>query len=371
MQKLANQVIDAYDDLFGEHLKKFGHENPGANLLTPEEKARLDDDAYALCCITKEGSKLNKFPLCDKDNVWVSNKMFPLTCHKLAASAAGKAAYFIKKACESCGIEPEPLVKEWALTGDHFPASKLATNVWIENPRGEATIKTAAPTRLVMDDFAEVDRICGNYTHAQQVFATPTHVKVAEKYFEEKHGKMPLETRHKYAAAIQIRARELGMPAIGGTIAKYASDHYSAHLDGHLASRRRLLDGREDLVGELNKLASAKQRFTPYQFAQVLNGFDKKAGLNRYYGGYLQNPFESTFAAEPDPQAGYRWQSKTGSRALTAEEIRMVVNDQEPKIAEYFGKSIADEMKKDPVVIFESLPDDAKAIIANIKDGLL
>lgn len=363
MQKLANQVIDAYDDLFGEHLRKFGSERPNANLLTPEEKVRLNDDQYALCCITKEGSKLNKFPICDEDNTWVSNKMFPLTCHKLASSAAGKAAHFIKRACEAYGIEPEPLVKEASV--------ESKTNIWVETDRAEPTMKTAAPTRLVMDDFAEVDRICDNYTHAQMVFSTPTHVKVAEKYFEEKHGKMPLETRHKYAAALQIRARELGMPSLRGSIAKYASDHYSAHLDGHLASRRRLLDGHDALVGELNKLASAKDRFTPYQFAQVLNGFDKKAGLNRYYGGYLQNPFESTFAAEPDPQAGYRWQSKTGSRSLTAEEVRMVVNDQEPKIAEYFGKSIADELRKDPVTIFESLPDDSKAIIANIKDGLL
>lgn len=363
MQKLANQVIDAYDDLFGEHLRKFGSERPSTNLLSADEKAKLSDDQYALCCITKEGSKLNKFPICDEDNTWLSNKMFPLTGHKLAASAAGKAAHYIKKACEAHGIEPEELVKKAAI--------KSTSNVWIEPLKGEEMLKTAAPTRLVMDDFAEVDRIVGNYTHAQQVFATPTHVKVAEKYFEEKHEKMPLETRHKYASAIQIRAKELGMSSLKGTVAKYASDHYSARLDGHLASRRRLLDGQDELVGELQKLGSAKQRYTPYQFAQLLNGFDKKAGLNRYYGGYLENPFNATFAAEPDPYAGYRWQDKTGSRKLTAEEIRKVVNDQNPKIAEYFGKSIAEEMKKEPVVIFESLPDDSKAIIANIADGLL
>lgn len=363
MQKLANQVIDAYDDLFGEHLRKFGHENPGANLLTPEEKSRLSDDDYALCCLTKEGSKLNKFPLCDKDNVWVSNKMFPMTCHKLAESAAAKAAHFIKKACKAYEIEPEPLVEKLA--------AESSTNIWVENPKGEETVKTASGTRVAMDDFAEVDRIVGNYTHAQQVFSSPMHVKVAAKYFEEKHEKMLLETRHKYAAAVQIRAKELGMPPQTGAVAKYASDHYNAKLDGHLASRRRLLDGQDDLVGELSKLASAKKSYTPYQFAQLLNGFDKKAGLNRYYGGYLENPFNSTFAAAPDPYEGYRWQNKTGSRKLTLEEIQKVVKDQNPKIAEYFGKSVAEEMKKDPVVIFESLPDDSKEIIANIADGLL
>ena len=182
---------------------------------------------------------------------------------------------------------------------------------------------------------------------------------------------MPLETRHKYASAVQIRARELGMQPIKGTVSKYASDHYSAHLASHLASRKRLVDGRDELVNDLLKLGSAKKNVTPYQFAQLLNGFDKKASLTGYYGNYLTNPFNATFADQPDEYAGYRWTDKTGSRKLTAEEIRSVVNDKNEKITEYFGKGIAEEIKKDPISIFESLPDDSKAIIANIQDGLL
>jgi hypothetical protein len=200
------------------------------------------------------------------------------------------------------------------------------------------------------------------------VFSTPELVKAASEYFEEKHTKMPLELRHKYAAAIQIRAEELGMPEQKGTIAKYASNAYNAKLAGHMASRRRLVDGSAH-EADLNKLAALKESHTPYQFAQLLNAFDKKAGLNGYYGGYLTDPFQSTFAATPENK--YHWMSKISSRQLSDSDIEKVISTKFDKIAAYFGKGIADEMKKDPVAVFNSLPNDAKEILGNLSDGVL
>jgi hypothetical protein len=310
------------------------------------------------------------------DNTFLANEIFPETYTKLEKTAATVAATFIKKACERFKIAPSEVVEKLA-------SDKVSTNLYVEpvsscertflaslQPEVSYYIqeKTASAESLSMDCFADVERICDNYTHAQYVFRSPTHVKVACKWFEEKHEKMPIELRHKYATAIQTRSEELGMGQQKGTIAKYAGDAYGGQIEGHLSSRRRLLDGSK-YAEEFGKLASARKDLTPYQFAQLLHAFDKKAGLNRYYDNYLKDPFQATFASS-NP-ASYSWMSKKSSRTLTSEEIEKVINTKHEKIAEYFGKGIAAELKKDPVPIFDSMPNDVKEVIANIHDGLL
>ena len=364
MYKFANQIIDVYDDPYGDYLRKFASEGPDVYVMTPEEKARLADDDYALCFITKTAEKLPKFPINTRDNTWLSNKMFPETFSKLSSRAASRAACFIKKACEWHGISPCHEVRECA-------AGRFENNLHFQSDdeRPAALTKTASPIR--MDKIADVNNIAENYTHAQYALSTPAHVKIAARYFEEKHEKiLDREARHKYATALQLRAEDLGMSPLDGAVAKYASDAYSAKLAGNLAARRRLLDGDDGNLRELDKLASAKDKFTPYQFAQILNGIDKKAGLSKYYDSYIDDPYRSTFSPKVASDKVV-WMDKLGSRKLTESEIVKVVNDSNPKIAEYFGKKIAADMKTDPVPIFDSLPNDAKEIIANIHDGLL
>jgi len=361
MYKIANQVIDAYDDIHWNYLEKIAKERPETNVMTPDELAKVADEDFAVCFLTKEAQKLRKLPVDCHDNVWLSNRYYEETHHKMAADAARTAAYFIKKACERFNIEPSASVVK--LAADASPENNLVFHLDTVSP-------VESVREINLQKFAEVEKIADNYVHAQYVFATPAHVKVACEYFDKKHDKMPLEVRHKYAAAIQLRARELGMPAQTGTVAKYAADSYGADLDAHLSSRRRLLEGSPN-YDELAKLASTRKQYTPSQFAQILHGFDKKAGLTQYYGGYITNPYESTFSNQPDVDQGYRWMDKKGSARLTEEEIRRVVKDHNPKIAEYFGKQTAMEMMKDPISIFQSLPDDAKEIFVHFNDGLL
>lgn len=374
MFKIANQVIDAYDDIHWSYLEKVASKRPQTNLMMPDEHSKLQDDDFALSFITKESAKLNKFPVNDYDNTWLSNEYFPLTCEKLDKTAAVIAATNIRNACEHFKIEPSDCVKALA-------SEKVASNLYVEPySRNERDIlfglypgkdyymeEKTASKRESLDCFADVDRICDNYTHAQYVFSSPHHIKVGCAWFEEKHEKMPVELRHKYATAVQLRAQEFGLPPCKGAIAKYAGDAYSGQLEGHLASRRRLLDGGP-FEAEFGKLASARKDVTPYQFAQLLHAFDKKAGLNRHYGSYLKDPYQATFASA-DPS--YSWMSKKSSRTLTAQEIESVVNTKQEKIAEYFGKGVASQLRKDPVAIFDSLPNDAKEIIGNIHDGAL
>ncbi|MGH7194142.1 MAG: hypothetical protein ACREJM_11535, partial [Candidatus Saccharimonadales bacterium] len=68
MLKLANQIIDAYDDVALDGLKKLAQLKPDLYFMTPEERGALPDSAFALSLITKKASKLNKFPINSADN---------------------------------------------------------------------------------------------------------------------------------------------------------------------------------------------------------------------------------------------------------------------------------------------------------------
>lgn len=358
MFKLANQVIDAYDDTEKSWLRKLATINPKCNMLSSEERSRLSDHDFALSIITKTASKLNKFPVCDKDSTWLSMQYFEKNSHKLPLEACEVAAFHLKTAAIKQGLHPTPLVMTLA--------KQSPNNVYFEK---EGSLKPVNVT--VKPDFsklAQVEDIGRNYTTAQYAMPSPTHVKLAAKYLEENEKKIPLEMTHKYAAAVQRRAHELGMPALKGTIAKYASDHYSPMVEAHVRARASLLEAKPELKATLEKLGSAKGRFAPSDFAQMLHSFDKQAGLDKYYGAHLQNPYEATFAHQPNP--GEKVLYKTAEqRILDEDELNKLVNVKYAKIKEYFGDHLASEMKKHPSTIFESLPRDAKEIIVGIADG--
>jgi hypothetical protein len=362
MFKLANQVIDAYDDVNKLHLLKVAKLNPQIYMLSTEERARLHDDDFALSIITKKANKLNKFPIHNHDNVWLSNQYFELTNQRLPKVAAATAAYFIKQACDKFNVKPMPAVEGLA--------KESSSNIYCEEdlPSSAATKKEV---QVDLSKFAQIEQIGDNYTFAQYTFPTASHVKLAGQYLEKYVKQIPVEYRHKYAAAIQKRAQELGMGQQGGIVAKYASDYYSGHVDAHLRARASLLETSDPkFSAALNKLAVMKKEMSSMDFAKLLHGFDKRAGLTKYYDSALTDPYQAVFAQEPTPYGNYTAKLASGA-ALTADEIRKVSIDKYAKIKEYFGHSVADELKTHGVPIFDSLPNDAKEIIASIASGEL
>jgi hypothetical protein len=357
MFKLANQVLDAHDDIDRSILKKIATKNPSIYMMTEEEKQGLSDDDFALCVITKKASKLNKFPINDSDSTWLSNEYFNETYNSLTKEAAQIAAYNIKQACERYNVKPTPAVIGLA--------KEASTNIYYE---GDITAKNISVVEEDLSKYAQVSKICDSYTHAQYVFNNPQSIKTASEYFKQFSDKMPVELRHKYASALQRRAGELGVTITDPAVCKYASNAYSAHLDAHLASRRDILQIKEAKYTEaLNKLASMRNEVTPMEFAQVLHSFDKRAGIDRYYGGYLTNPYEATFASMANPKL-----MKVGSKtSMTPEALSRVFTEKYAKLKEYFGQHLADSLKKEGSAAFEALPNDAKEIIAGIADGTL
>lgn len=359
MLKIANQILDVNDDLDYTMMKKIAREYPGCHVMSADERSMLRNHQFALTVITKQASKLNKYPIADHDSTWLSNRYFEMTHQRLPKEAAVIAASNIKTACEKFKIAPSKVVSSMA--------KQASANIYFE--KGADLKSTNVVTKYDFSKLAQADAIGDNYTQAQYAMPNVSCVKMACEYFEKNASKMPLETRHKYAAAIQRRAHELGMEIQKGAVGKYASDHYSPMVDAHIRARASLAEARPDVRAMYEKVGSLKKEYSPSQFAQLLHGIDKRAGMDRYYGSHLTNPFYATFAAQPDPYAGYRY--KSASRELLPDELKNAVSAHHGKIKEHFGQTIADELRKEPLAIFDSLPKDAKEIIVGIVDGSL
>ena len=301
MFKLANQVIDIYDDTSKEGMLKLAKLNPTCNVISAEERAKLGDHDFALTVITKKAAKLNRYPIYDTDSTWLSNQYFDMYSHRLPVEAQKIAAQNLMVACAKFKVAPSDAIVKLASgkksEGVLANAKLASSNVYYEQ---DGAVKPVNRTvRVDMSKLAQVEDIGSNYTHAQYAMPTTIHVKMAAKYLAENESKIPLELRHKYAAAVQRRSHELGMGKQSGVISKYASDHYSPMVDAHIKARASLLESQPELKALVTKLGSAKKQYTPSQFAQLLHGFDKQAGLDRCYGSHLQNPYQAP--SHPSP----------------------------------------------------------------------
>jgi len=359
MFSLANQVLDVYDEVGREDLIKTARSKLDSEVVSPEERSSLKDHDFALSIITKTAGKLNKYPLKTPGDTLMSAMFFEKNGHKLPEEAKNKAAWHIKLACQRHGLSVPDSAES---------ATEAADNVYFE----QHGIKPVAPLQKVatMNEMAEAQKIASNYTFAQYAFPTTKHVEMGSQYFEKFASKMPLEVRHGYAESLQKRAKELGMDPIKGEVRKYASDYYNAMVDAHLRSRASLMEGQDPkFEATLKKMASMRSNSSPSEFAKALHSFDKAAGLTQYYDGYLTDPYKATFASEPNNPNQIH---KTASGAeISSAQMKELAEKNLGKVAEYFGKSVADEFKKNPVTIFESLPNDAKEILAGISNGTL
>lgn len=359
MFSLANQVLDVYDEVERDSLIKTARSKLDSEVLSPEELPSLGDHDFALSIITKTAGKLNKYPLKTPGDTLMSAMFFEKNGHKLPEEARNKAGWRIKLACQRHGF---------SIPSSAESATEVSDNVYFESQG----IKAAAPVQKIasMNEMAEAQKIATNYTFAQYAFPTTKHVEMGSKYFEKFASKMPLEVRNGYAESLQKRAKELGMEPIRGEVRKYASDYYNAMVDAHLRSRASLVEGQDPkFEATLKKMASMRSGASPSEFARALHRFDKAAGLTQYYDGCLTNPYRATFASEPNNPSQIH---KTASGAeITEEKMRELAEKNIGKVAEYFGKSVADEFKKNPATIFESLPNDAKEILAGISNGTL
>lgn len=366
---LANQVIDFVDDVQKVHLRSIAGSLPEhlktAQVVSAAEQEALDDSQFALILWTKEAQQFRKFPIHDAGNTWLSCQYFEKTAEQLPYVAKTVAATQLAKACALHKLATTPEVKK-------FAAQEVYTNrydevrSWKDDRTSLMTTKIASATPS--DGSEHFYALGGRYA-----MPTPDYVKKAAAYFAEHAAEFTdAEDRHTFAHNVIERAKELSVQVeCLSELSKYAGASYGDSVSTQLKLRSDLLHSRPEMAGALDKLASFKAETPAETFAKALYLFDKKAGIDRYYGsGYIADAFKATFA-DFQKHAGYHWENSDGSVSIAGKELTKAAEAKYDRIKTYLGPTLADSLKKEAVTIFDSLPNDAKETVVRICKGEL
>jgi hypothetical protein len=361
---LANQVLDFADDtektLFRSIVSSTPTHLKTASVSMPSDLEKLANDEFALVVLTKQGSTIRKYPINDAGTAWLSAQYFEKTAHRLPPGAQKIASANLKRACALYGLQmTEKLASADATTSGNRFNEALSLS------------KTAAPVEIeeiVEDGSKHFYALDGHYA-----MPNPEFVKKAAAYFvQHEKGFSDAEDRHEFALHVLARAAELDVTLEQEkTLAKYASEGYGDILETQIRLREDLLMHKPEMLASLQKIASQKNSTAPEDFAKALFTLDKKASLDRYYEkGYIADAFKSTFEKRFTKQAsGYSWTSDATGISVSEDELVKAASDKYDEIAGHFGPSVASQLKKHTTSIFDSLPVDAKEVVAKIAKG--
>lgn len=221
-------------------------------------------------------------------------------------------------------------------------------------------ISVQTPPKVLTEKKAERYALPGRYP-----LDSYDQVKTAGAYFEQFGRRMQPEERHQYCTNLVKRASELSIP-MSEIVRKYGSEKYasSEEISAYLDIRRGVLT--EDLHKTmLDKLAEARPFLQPELFCLTLSEFDKVAGIDHLYEGYVPDPYYSTFGAEKtaaEDEAEYS-DAIGGNLFVTGRELGAFAQTGFMKVKGLFGEDFAVEFKKDPIGVYKSLPLDQKKMM--------
>lgn len=312
---LANQIKTAEKV---DYLKDFHKLNPEAD----PRKGALTDDKKFTDVTKKNPAKQNKKPVIPDTNSF--------------AVGPGKG---------DAEVNYKPVT--W---------NKVANRVDVSDLEPSVKVKKASPIHAALglyplDNFADVQK--------------------AVQYFDENYLEFVPRQRHEYAMKTAARAEELGIQT-SEILDRYGSTEYAPDVEAHLANRRAVAPDHKELWDELQEKRASIE---PETFAELLAEADEVSGVKWLYGGEAADPYFATFGGNKVKEANvaWNWQSRTGDYVSAGQLKKLALNGR-PLVEKQFDRTLAAEFSRNPITIFESLPDLQKTILARLAnqefDGL-
>lgn len=432
--KTAGVVLDFYDDLDGELLKRSFPTSDvlpdivkTAHILSPEERDVLRDEAYALILVN-EGKVLRKFACVDAGNTLLSALYFLENKDRLPEEAQKVASRNIVSACEEFDLpirdlekiaakgspangsakgsarsrdpERQPLIGDdanWAErtnlvsvrggadSGRVVPmANQMKTASTKPKKKGEKVDylndfhrlnPEAKPPKKkeAFDNRIDVSNLnipiiqkmasANNLALGKYPLGNYIDVERAVGYFSENYLEMSPKDRHEFAVKTASRANELGIHTTD-ILDRYGSTEYSPDVDAHLANRRVVASGFKPVWDELQEKRASIE---PDEFARLLTEADESSGVVWFYGGDVADAYYATFGGNRIKEASvtWSWQSRTGDY-ISGDQLKRLALNGRPLVEKQFDRDLALAFAKNPISIFESLPDTHKTILSRL-----
>lgn len=390
-------VFDPYDDEF-ESLQRmlWGREVPEfiktASILDREDLQRLPDHAFAMVVIG-DGYQMRKYACIDPAHVTVNVMYFLEHADEFPEAAREKVAHNLLRACNHFGVvPPAPLTKMAA--GRKVLIKTDGTNITVKREKtselnGSPVMPLSARPSLaklssvISDPYVEPGPLSrGQFDPGPSVLndelplASYGQVKEAMEFFRAFNNDMHPRQRHEMCVKIASRADALGIP-VDEVIRKYGSRTFETSVFLKAAALTRKQIWAEMQNGEaphlldqiMEKQASAQ--ISPDVFAEAVAELDVMTGIDRYWDSTVPDPWFSTYGQQKLAE-DKQWRWINGTEYLTETQLMKMVGSQRGRdaVASTFDEKLADGLKKDPTVVFDSLPMDTKRTIARIAQQL-
>lgn len=189
-------------------------------------------------------------------------------------------------------------------------------------------------------------------------------VQRAVGYFGENWTEFAPHERHEYAVKTAARADLLGIE-VPELLRRYGSMERAPDIDAHLISR--INNVAPEFQGMYEEMREKVASIEPEEMAVLLTQADQLTGLNYDYGRNVQDPYFSSFGgwAELDKLAHWSW-IDAGGNYVTGDQLRKLALNGRPLIHKHFSSEITDGFCKDPITIFESMPEEHKKVFARL-----
>ena len=99
----------------------------------------------------------------------------------------------------------------------------------------------------------------------------------------------------------------------------------------------------------------------------LISDFDKRAGLEPKYDRGIRDPYFTVYGSSGNP----RYDREKLASGIYVDELKTACARPEfiSKMASAFGQEFANELKADPVAIFNSMPAPERAVITESLKG--
>lgn len=351
--KFAGVTVDYYDDR-GETLKsKFPTAESLPELIKSanvQPKEGLANEAFALVMVD-QGQVFRKFACADPGTTAMSVVYFMEHGDKLPEAAQKLAAVNLVDACIQHGIMPPAAMTKIAETRE---TRERTVNVTGQEP--EPVIKTARPKES--DDYAVV------MPNGRRMYPIDTwdRVKTAEAYWADHHHEMEPPIRRQYAVKLAAKSFVMGYP-LNEEITQHGALSYNTegHLRHAVEMRKVACAPDSEARGFLDELFSKHASMNPEVYAECLHQFDVMEGLDKGWDQIVLDPWASTFGVKT---ATVVWEQ--GAERVTEDDLHTLANNYGDSLVEQFSDGFVDAFQKDPVALFNSLPDPQKKIVSRM-----
>ena len=157
------------------------------------------------------------------------------------------------------------------------------------------------------------------------------------------------------------RSRDLGVP-VDPDVTKYAGTAFAPDAEAFIRQRAEYLpEARRPALDEFVEAVKTAAA-PPEAVAEALCAFDETTGVAHLWDHHVTDPYFSVIGHVKEAE----WTWAEGAERVTESDLKALATNNRGRVIASFGEDFANQLVKDPVSVFTSLPDPTKVLLARM-----